>query len=68
MEAQILQDSTLVLKSPQPPWATKATMPYRAATQDYRRQIHYPVNAHPSPDSDGHLAVLQPDGKTLFTS
>ncbi len=35
---------------------------YHAASRDYRSAFHLPPGVCPSPDSDGLLAVFQPDG------
>jgi len=38
---------------------------YHKASQDYRSTFRFPYGACPSPDSDGLMAVFQPDGWVL---
>jgi hypothetical protein len=44
-------------------WALPAS--YHHASRDWRPTLHLPPGACPSPDSDGLLAVMQPDGWVL---
>ncbi len=50
----------------QPYYASPATIPHPSLRKDYRTSIHCPRGVRPSPDSDGHLAILLDDGKTVF--
>lgn len=50
----------------QPYYASPATMAHQSLKNEYRSHIRCPRNARPSPDSDGHFAILLEDGKTVF--
>ena len=66
LEAQLRQGCTALPAFDQPYYAVPATRPYAAIRKNLQTEIYSPTDARPSPDADGHLVILQPDGRTLF--
>ena len=66
VEARLREGAQPALTLALPYYVTPPTRPCPALSSAFRPTIHCPRGALPSPDSDGHLAVLQPDGHTLF--
>lgn len=66
VEATLRAASTGEMRFAQPYYAVPATLPYNPLTSAFRPTIRCPKGAVPSPDSDGHLVVVQPDGHTVF--
>jgi len=65
-EAILLKGTYTEPKYDQNYYSTIATAAYLPIRKDYQSTIRCPRGAKPSPDSDGHLVVVQPDGKTAF--
>src|SRR5205814_2354148 len=48
-------------------WSTTPVAAYHTSSMDFRKQIRFPAGTCPSADTDGLMAVIQPDGWALET-